>query len=43
MIDTAVWRPSWACQWPRPAFLPALRLWLLDGDEDVFAIEEPEP
>jgi hypothetical protein len=19
MIDTAVWRPSWACQWPMPA------------------------
>jgi hypothetical protein len=21
MIDTAVCRPSWACQWPMPAFL----------------------
>ena len=21
MIETAVWRPSSACQWPRPAFL----------------------
>jgi len=24
MIDTAVWRPSWACQWPMPAFLVIL-------------------
>src|SRR3984957_19499000 len=24
MIETAVWRPSWACQWPMPAFLVIL-------------------
>ncbi len=24
MIDTAVWRPSWACQRPMPAFLVIL-------------------
>ena len=24
MIDAAVWRPSWACQWPMPAFLVIL-------------------
>src|SRR5580700_7240271 len=24
MIDTAVWRPSWACQWPMPARLVIL-------------------
>jgi hypothetical protein len=24
MIETAVWRPSWACQWPIPARLVIL-------------------
>jgi hypothetical protein len=24
MIETAVWRPSWACHWPVPAFLVIL-------------------
>jgi hypothetical protein len=33
MIDTAVWRPSWACQWPMPAFLVILEKRQLSASE----------